>query len=100
MHASGVDRAVYEAYSKYASMAEKYHCYPIYVKKDYYDSAQTTQDYGYQLMCALGKISNNTGLDVSTQMHQQQFQPSVISSHLSKMAFSTPLAPVPQWRTR
>ena len=66
MHASGVDRAVYEAYSKYASMAEKYHCYPIYVKKDYYDSAQTTQDYGYQLMCALGKISNNTGLDVST----------------------------------
>lgn len=33
MHASGVDRAVYEAYSKYASMAEKYHCYPIYVKK-------------------------------------------------------------------
>lgn len=66
MHASGVDRAVYEAYSKYASMAEKYHCYPIYVKKDYPDSAQTTQDYGYQLMCALGKISNNTGLDVST----------------------------------
>lgn len=66
MHASGVDRAVYEAYSKYASMAEKYHCYPIYVKKDYYDSAQTTQDYVYQLMCALGKISNNTGLDVST----------------------------------
>ena len=62
MHASGVDRAVYEAYTKYASMAEKYHCYPIYVKND---AATTTQDYGYQLMHALGTISNNTGTDVS-----------------------------------
>ena len=62
MHASGVDRAVYEAYTKYASMAEKYHCYPIYVKNG---AAATTQDYGYQLMHALGTISNNTGTDVS-----------------------------------
>lgn len=100
MHASGVDRAVYEAYSKYASMAEKYHCYPIYVKKDYYDSAQTTQDYGYQLMCALGKISNNTGLDVSTP-NAPATVPAISNIFSSiKMAFSTPLVPVPQWRTR
>ena len=66
MHASGVDRAVYEAYTKYASMAEKYHCYPIYVNRaGAYDRAMTTQDYGYQLMHALGTISNNTGTDVS-----------------------------------
>ena len=66
MHASGVDRAVYEAYTKYASMAEKYHCYPIYVNRaGVYDRAMTTQDYGYQLMHALGAISNNTGTDVS-----------------------------------
>ena len=66
MHASGVDRAVYEAYTKYASMAEKYHCYPIYVNRaGAYDRAMTTQDYGYQLMHALGAISNNTGTDVS-----------------------------------
>ena len=66
MHASGVDRAVYEAYTKYASMAEKYHCYPIYVNRaGEYDRALTTQDYGYQLMHALGTISNNTGTDVS-----------------------------------
>ena len=67
MHASGVDRAVYEAYNKYASMAEKYHCYPIYVNRaGAYDRAMTTQDYGYQLMNALGEISNNTGTDVGT----------------------------------
>ncbi len=65
MHASGTDRAVYEAYKKYASMAEKYNCYPIYVSKNYDDSAKTTQDYGYQLMNAMGKISNDTGMDVS-----------------------------------
>ena len=66
MHASGVDRAVYEAYTKYASMAEKYHCYPIYVNRaGAYDRAMTTQDYGYQLMHTLGTISNNTGTDVS-----------------------------------
>ena len=66
MHASGVDRAVYEAYTKYASMAEKYHCYPIYVNRaEAEDRAKTTQDYGYQLMHALGAISNNTGTDVS-----------------------------------
>ena len=66
MHASGVDRAVYEAYTKYDSMAKKYHCYPIYVNRaGAYDRALTTQDYGYQLMHALGAISNNTGTDVS-----------------------------------
>ena len=65
MHASGVDRSVYEAYNKYASMAKKYHCYPIYVSSSSWDAAQTTQDYGYQLMNALGEISNNTGTDVS-----------------------------------
>ena len=63
MHASGVDRSVYEAYMKYASMAKKYNCYPIYVKNG---AAVTTQDYGYQLMNALGEISNNTGTDVGT----------------------------------
>lgn len=62
MHASGVDRSVYEAYNKYASMAKKYHCYPIYVSDG---SAATTQDFGYQLMHALGEISNNTGTDIS-----------------------------------
>ena len=66
MHASGIDRSVYEAYNKYASMAKKYHCYPIYVSHDDWDSAKTTQDYGYQLMNALGDISNNTGTDVNT----------------------------------
>ena len=63
MHASGVDRSVYEAYMKYASMAKKYNCYPIYVKNG---AAVTTQDYGYQLMNALGEISNNTGTYVGT----------------------------------
>ena len=48
---------------KYASMAKKYNCYPIYVKNG---AAVTTQDYGYQLMNALGEISNNTGTDVGT----------------------------------
>ena len=61
MHASGTDRAVYEAYTKFASMASKYHCYPIYVK---HSGAYNTQDYGYQLMHALGQISNDNGTDI------------------------------------
>ena len=70
MHASGVDRSVYEAYTKYASMAKKYNCYPIYVSKDNtdpnnYDAAKTTQDYGYQLIHAMGEISHNTGTSVA-----------------------------------
>ena len=70
MHASGTDRAVYEAYTKYASMAKKYNCYPIYVSKDNtdpnnYDAAKTTQDYGYQLIHAMGEISHNTGTSVA-----------------------------------
>ncbi len=56
-HASGVDRSVYEAYNKYASMAEKYHCYPVYVTRDKEDAARTEQDYGYQLMAALDQLS-------------------------------------------
>ena len=67
MHASGTDRAVYEAYTKYASMSKKYNCYPIFVSKNHdEDSAKTTQDYGYQLIHAMGEISNNTGTDVGT----------------------------------
>ena len=66
MHASGVDRSVYEAYTKYASMSEKYNCYPVFVSKGDPDSAKTTQDYGYQLIHAMGEISNNTGTDVGT----------------------------------
>lgn len=54
-HASGVDRSVYEAYNKYASMAEKYHCYPVYVTDD---TATDKQDYGYQLMAALDALSS------------------------------------------
>ena len=70
IHASGVDRSVYEAYTKYASMAKKYNCYPIYVSKDNtdpnnYDAAKTTQDYGYQLIHAMGEISHNTGTSVA-----------------------------------
>ena len=61
MHASGTDRAVYEAYTKFASMASKYHCYPIYVQNA---EAYNTQDYGYQLMHAMGQISNDNGTDV------------------------------------
>ena len=64
MHASGTDRAVYEAYTKYASMSKKYNCYPVFVSKGDPDSAKTTQDYGYQLIHAMGEISNNTGTDV------------------------------------
>ena len=66
MHASGTDRAVYEAYTKYASMSKKYNCYPVFVSKGDEDSANTTQDYGYQLIHAMGEISNNTGTDVGT----------------------------------
>ena len=66
MHASGVDRSVYEAYTKYASMSKKYNCYPVFVSKGDDDSANTTQDYGYQLIHAMGEISNNTGTDVGT----------------------------------
>ena len=54
-HASGVDRSVYEAYNKYASMAEKYHCYPVYVTDG---TATDEQDYGYQLMAALDALSS------------------------------------------
>ena len=61
MHASGNDRSVYEAYSKYVAMAKKYQCYPIYIK---HSEAENKQDYGYQLMHALGEISHNTGTDL------------------------------------
>ena len=67
MHASGTDRAVYEAYTKYASMATKYNCYPIYVGKPDAEVAKSAQDYGYQLIHAMGEISHNTGTSVSTE---------------------------------
>jgi len=50
-HAMAVDRAVYEAYNQYSSMAQKYHCYAVNVG---------TSEFSAAFMGALNKMSGNS----------------------------------------